>query len=401
MKKWPRKIIIYTSILFVAGNLFLIVKKDSKLDKIERLSKWEKVKTSDIQNKLSKSGIVIPEEEHPIYFDEEIGSFNQFLVKEGEEIDTGSPLFEYSSFNTNNQITQLETEISELEEKADHILSTIDQLEGLLTQAKKGQEEDQPEPLSIYTIQSDIYQKELEHELLLSEAAKLKEQVQIFEDQISGLTVKSPFTGVVSNVQESLSQPIMTISSKVPSIKGSLHEDDRQTVNEGMNVSVAISSQQEKMTGTISKVSSIPENESGEDQKSTYSFHVQLDDPVEDLLVGKHVDVDIILKESQNASVVPIKSIEKKNKEAFIYVLSPSGTIEKTAVQTGIKSNGKVEIVSGINKEEYLVPNAADINYQSGSSFTSPLIIEELSKKSLKKSFTEDWKYILKGFFAR
>ncbi|KAB2336773.1 efflux RND transporter periplasmic adaptor subunit [Cytobacillus depressus] len=398
MKNWKKRIIIALLVIFFSANLFLIVKKESKITRVERINHWENVKIGQLKNSLLTEGIVIPEEEYHVYFNENHGVFKQFYVKKGEEVSIGTPLFEYSPFNTSDEIGKLETEITELENKASSVDTAIDQLEALLDEARSGQKEKerQDELESVYNIQSNIYEKELEKEFYLGEAARIQEQIRKIEEKPDSIVVESEFDGYVKNVKYDLSAPVITISSKTPSIKGSLSETEIHKVEEGMKVSIG---NKEADIGTISDISPLPENEPEIDQESTYPIRIQVDNPSDDLIAGKHVNVGIILEEAAPALIIPETSIKKKKSGTFINVLSSSGTVEKRSIQTGIESNQKLEVISGVNKEDVFASNAEEVKYSTHSPFTTPIKIKELSKSSLKQSLKSKWKYIVRGFF--
>lgn len=348
---------------------------------------------------LFTQGVVVPIEEYPIYFNQQNGAFSKFFVKKGEVVSVGSELFEYIPINRDLEIIRLETEITELESLADSTDAAINQLEQLLTRAKSEQKDDEPELASTYWIETNIYKKEQEWEAIAAKINKLQEQLQRLQEASNHVVVNSEFDGYVKEIRHDLTDPIMTISSNVPSIKGSLNESELTKVQQGMKVSISVQPNEEPVIGAVSEVSPLPSGNPGIDEESTYSFNIQVGNPTDSLFVGKHVGVDIILNESIGALTIPVTSLSKK--KDFVYLLTSSGIVEKRAVQTGISNNGKLEIVSGINNDDIVITNYAEVEYGSESSFRTPIQMNKLSKSNLKESLKSEWKYIVKGFLER
>jgi HlyD family secretion protein len=401
MKK-PAKITLFLlSALFVGGNLYLTEKKDSKIEKIERVEEWQQVQIGPIKNVLKKPGVVTPSEEMPIYFDDAIGSFNQFLVKPGDEISQGTDLFEYSPHSIEQEVSRLEAEKNEADNKADSVESHIRDLESLLAQAKSDADEDNPNLDVIYSLEKEISQKELEQELLEDESSKLDEQLDQLNDRLDVLTVKSEFDGYVKEINPTLNNPVMTISSNTPSVKGALNEEEIHEVTEGMKVSISSPYDEKKREGQILNILQMPENEPNLENETLYPFFIQLNGDESGLHSGNHVNMDIILRESANALLVHKNSIKKAKKNSYLYVLTPSGTLEKRNVNTGIKEENNVEILEGLTSEEFVIKNAKYVQQKTGSLFTTTLEPKALEKKKVKEAFKKDWRYILRGFLSR
>ncbi|MBT2687183.1 efflux RND transporter periplasmic adaptor subunit [Bacillus sp. ISL-47] len=401
MKK-PAKITLFLlSALFVGGNLYLTEKKDSKIEKIERIEEWQQVRIGSIKNVLNKPGVVTPSEEMPIYYDDQAGAFNQFLVKPGDEISNGTDLFEYSPHSIEQEVSRLEAEKSEADNKADSVESHIRDLESLLTQAKSDADEDNPNLEAIYSLEKEISQKELEQELLENESEKLEELIDELNDRPDVVTVKSEFDGYVKEINPTLNNPVMTISSITPSVKGALNEEEIHEVTEGMKVLISSPYDEKKRDGQILNILQMPEKEPDLENETLYPFFIQLNGDESGLHSGNHVNVDIILRESANALLVHKNSVTKAKKNSYSYVLTPSGTVEKRKVKPGIKEGKKVEITEGLTPEEFVVKNAKQVQQKTGSLFTTTLEPKELEKKKVKEAFKKDWRYILRGFLSR
>ena len=85
MKWWKTIMITVLAILLVGVNLFLIIKDNSKVDKTLYVSSWTSAKEQDLEETMVTEGISAPQEEQYVYYDDNKGSFEGFMVKEGEE----------------------------------------------------------------------------------------------------------------------------------------------------------------------------------------------------------------------------------------------------------------------------------------------------------------------------
>ena len=86
MKKWKVGTLAVLATGFIALNLFLIEKKDSKVARTVLADKWTEVKKADIIERFETDAVIKPLEEYHYYFNDQDKEFQKFLVKEGEEV---------------------------------------------------------------------------------------------------------------------------------------------------------------------------------------------------------------------------------------------------------------------------------------------------------------------------
>jgi HlyD family secretion protein len=402
MKTWKKQTIAIISVLFTAGNLFLITKDKSKIERIEKIDHWQRAETGYIKNTLETSGVAIPAEEQKIFFDQNSGSFTQFLVKTGQEVSPGTPLFEYSPYNEESEIERLEAKQNELSDKAASVSAAISQLQSLLMQARSEATLEEPNTAVIYDLEKEISQKELEEDLLESESSSIDSQIDALESRSVPITVNSSTEGYVKEIKDDLENPVVTISSTSLSAEGSLNEAEALEVKEGMEASILGPSIKKELEGQVLEVSPAPENEPDTDLESMYPYVVQLSEPAaEELLSGTHVNIEVLLQEAENAVLVPAKSVHKGKKKEQNFVLTDAGRVDHRQVELGMREDKKQEILSGLEENEIIASRAKDVEYKNGSPFRTPLKLEKLSKTSLKTTIKDDWGYILRGFFSK
>lgn len=429
---WKKWTIIAVIALFVVVNFYLIFKKDSEVARSKYIDEWRTVKEQKLVLSKHKAGVVTPAEEENVYFQSGSGDFEQFLVKEGEEVHPGTPLFEYSPQNIETTIQQFEAEITKLENERDAIEDNIDDLEKIernLSKKKKDQEEDTSnKEVVASTILAQIYEKELQLSRVEAEIERLEDLVSISDDHLDGLTINSTISGVVKKISHDLQNPVVTITSTEQQIKGILEEEEVLEIEEGMKVIITSKTLKNKLESTISKVAVNPEQEPRVDTNSEYEFVVEFDDtapeigemdeadeetdaeldentdnqaeedaedPATQIFTGSHVDIKIITKEVEDALTLPEGAIRHSN----IYVLKNNGTIEKRKAKTGIKVNGVYEMTSKVEKGELVLLHPSKI--KNKTAFFTPIEVSKLKKKDLQEMRKKEiLKYLGRGILS-
>ena len=94
MMKKKRLSVIITSLvvsLFIGWNFYLLYGKESVIPKIAYVSTYEVVKEDEYERHFKNDGLVVPEEIVTMYMSEE-DAIDQWLVKEGVEVEAGDEL---------------------------------------------------------------------------------------------------------------------------------------------------------------------------------------------------------------------------------------------------------------------------------------------------------------------
>lgn len=405
LKKWQLVLLIATILLFLSFNIFLIKKEYSKIDKVEYLESWTAVKQGDLIKVMEKPGVTVSSKESNVYFDEGRGAFNQFLVKEGDEVTRGTSLYEYDPNNIDYEISQLEAQLNEIEEKITSLNSHISDLTDYKAELEI-ELDSEKEPnfrTSLYDLERDIYQKELEMDLLEDEASRFEDEIDNLEDNMESLIVKSEVDGIIKEVSTDLGNPLITISATTSSVQGMIREGEMNEVTEGLKAIVSSHNLKFKLFGTVMSLSKLPAEEPDVEKETMYPFKVELEAAPEDLLPGTHVAIEIITGEASGVMVAPQGSTYKKKDQEYVNILTPGGSIEKREIQTGLKVNGKAEIQSGAEAGEIVVIHKKPNTLKDGSKFITPIKFNKLNtiNRNSLAEMKKDWRYILQGFLTR
>ncbi|MGE8207076.1 efflux RND transporter periplasmic adaptor subunit [Heyndrickxia sp. NPDC080065] len=407
MKKWPY--ILALIILFIGVNIFLIEKKNNKIDRVHLISQWDTVKKDDLIESFPSNGVVAPSEYHYVYVDKEAG-FKQFLVKEGDTVETGTPLFEYSTSNIEIQKNLLDTEIERLKKQISSIDTHIQNLQSLLSSAKADERTDKskdkkdkkgtanPKVVS-YSIEMQINDKELEKEKLEQQVEQYESQKSNYDDEASNLKIVSNTSGIVKKISYNLKNPVITIVSNTPIIQGKLTEAQLSKVESGMKTVSTSSLFKGKIDGVIEKVSTTPKEKPKVEKKSFYPYEISLSDHDQKIQEGFHVTTQIITKEVKDANIVEKGSIVNNNKQYSLWVLN-RGLLEKKNIKLGLQVNGKQQVESGVELGNFYLNNPSMID-QSGS-FITHLKAGEINKSAIKDVGVKSaLKYVLIGILQR
>lgn len=395
---WKKWTIITVILLLITVNFTLIFLKDSKVARSKYIDEWRSIQEQNLTLSKQKEGVVAPSEVEHVYFQKGIGDFERFLVQEGEEVQPGTPLFEYIPQNMDMIITQYEAEITKLQKEQAALEDNIDSLRDLERELTRTIDEEEvgSSQESTANIQAQIFEKEYQLRSVEGDIERLGELVSMAENPKDSLIVHSVISGVVKEIRHDLENPVVTITSSEQQIRGFLEEEEMLEINEGMKVNIASKALKNKFEGYITKIAVNPEQEPQVGVKGQYEFVVEFDGVEETgsnesamFFTGAQVDLEIITKEVEDALTLPKGTI----KNGSIYVLMNNGKIEKRKVETGIKVSGIYEIEGGVEAGELVVHYPSNI--KDNTHFFTPIEMNKLEKKSLtemrKKDILKYW----------
>ena len=373
MKWWKTIMITFLAILLVGVNLFLIIKDNSKVDKTLYVSSWTSAIEQDLEETMVTEGISAPQEEQYVYYDDSKGSFEGFMVKEGEEVSSGSELFYYKTDSYVDAIAHLEAEKESVLKQLDGLEDRKDSLDSLLTSSSAEMEEFFL--MSESSIEMEIYETEAEINRLEGELEKYEDQIDSIDGKLPYLHEISDIDGTVKEINKDLSNPVITIASMEPVIKGKVPEAEHKKLQPGLEVLISLKNSNKNYKGIIETISAFPEGKPSVEKESTYPFTVVLNEPIEDLVHGAHVDMKIITEEVIDAITVPSESVHKSQ----VHILQ-DGKVAKREVKSGLKVKETQEIESGLEVEEVVVREPVSFEGET-ISFYTPLQFNQWEKE--------------------
>ena len=295
----------------------------------------------------------------------------ELLVKEGEDVTEGQPLFSYD-------MDQLQLSLDKQRLEKEQLVATIENYKSQIADLEKAEKKASGNNKLQYTIQIQSTQIDLK-EAELNLQAKEKEVAQS-EAVLENTTVVSPVTGRITGINENGSDnygnplPYITIQQAGSfRIKGILNELQRGGILEGMRMKIISRTDENQFwTGTVTLVDY--ESPSQENQNSMYygnysdsmlssskyPFYVELDSS-EGLLLGQHVYLELEADEEESSALSIDGAFLCYAEDGSNYVWAErNGKLEKRTVTIGEYNYmmGTVEILEGLTEADYIAfPN--------------------------------------------
>ncbi|QHA37954.1 HlyD family efflux transporter periplasmic adaptor subunit [Rossellomorea marisflavi] len=364
MKKLIRYSIVTVSLVFVGVNTYLIEKADSRVEREVRINHWELSRQETLREMLYKPGVVIPEEDQYLYFNDESATFKKFLVKEGEQIKSGTPLYEYEVTDQFQQRDVLKSEVEKLEEDASNVKDSISELSKLISSLPSPSSDEKDAPIeagalqSEYDIKREMVSKQLEADQLENQIKSLERQIAAIDSYETTLTVESSVSGTVKSLSHEIQNPLITIASDSTVVTTDLTEKEVDEVKENLNVRVKHDGKK-SLEGIITKVDRLPKADPHLKTESLYPAEVQVQEA--QWRPGQHVSLSIIMEEAKDAVTVPVSAIEKVDDQSYLWMMMKNGTVKKRKIETGLEVDGRQAITSGVKAGEMYVEEPDEI----------------------------------------
>ncbi|WP_231514980.1 HlyD family efflux transporter periplasmic adaptor subunit [Oceanobacillus salinisoli] len=411
-----KRVILLGTLLFIGINLILVyIDEEGRIDRISYIKEWSVSYKEDVSETLYTTGVFASESEEQVYFDEKLGSFQEFLVQEGDIISSGDGLYTYRVHNYNEMENKLLSEIEKINQDILSIEMAITEMEMTDISSLSSNSN----PLSNFNITEDEIEIEVELPESSNEAEMMKRQylvekekelsqkyaeltyaeTQLDELQTTGdtITVNSPYDGMVKTVDKSLEAPLITIVKTDLHVLGELTEDERKEVVEGLPVEVRLQGADAVIEGEVFNVGQSPESIEV-NRESIYPFSVGLmeEEDVDGIIQGYHADLAITLEESLGATVLPESVVFTDS----IWKMTEDGKLSNLLVDTGLKMDGVIEINSGVIPGDWAAKESIR-QFRNDATFITPLKINQLTRDSVALDESNWRRYFVIGFISR
>jgi HlyD family secretion protein len=398
LKYWKICVVLLVMILFIAGNLYMIFHKESKIPRFAYVGEMDDVRKTNLKETVETVGVTVPADYQTIHYNPNLGVVDQILVKKGQKVEPGTPLLQYESSELEKEKKQLELKKKRIQEQSKKLEEDVWQYEALKSSLQSKDLEEELMEAELQRIDLNINEAKYTKNLLDIELEDVESQITTLNEKMEQLVVESNVSGIVEKISHNVNEPLITISSIPPVIEGKIQEEQTVKLNLGQKTLVKVPAIQNKLlTGSILDISELPLREPDIDKKSFYPFTIQLDEPTDQLRIGYHVNITIITKEKNGAIVVPDKAVWKEGKKSFVFVIH-NGVLEKRKVKLGMKSGQKQEVVEGVTEKEWVIVQPSTW-LKEGMAVITPIHWERINKKTLNDwSKKEMLKYMIHGF---
>ena len=431
--------IVGAAVLFTGLNTYLLMKDDSKAERVAYIPEWSVVAEGTVEKTFPSKGVVRPSEEFNVFYDADEGPLAEILVEVGDRVEPGTELFTYGTERISGQEEQIVAEINRLNGEIDGVESQIESLESISIESLgendvrvERNEEDVQVDVDVHVdlsgiaesdVETAIAEAEADKEKLSAELSALEAEHNRLMDKKSNASVASDVAGEVTAINKDGENPVITIASTALEVQGILTEEQMKQAEVGQEVHLHSVLHGTDYAGTIEKIHSYPVKRPSLEEEAEYPFIVQFNtdiegdeegegvedsesadsqsDTDEELLPGAKLSMDVVVGRSENVPVIKESSSFSSGKERAVYQLADKGMVKRQKIETGLTFKGKQEVKKGLEKNDLIVTEPDDVA-AGGISFITPLQNKSLETKELKDlSKKQMAKYVLMGFFEQ
>ncbi len=285
------------------------------------------IKDEKLANNVNTSGTVLANEEVELK-SEESGKITNIYFREGSNVQKGDLLVKINDAELQAQL-----------EKAKYNLKLL---------------EDREYRQRVLLEREAISQED--YDVSLNELNVVKAEIELVKAQIEKTEIRAPFNGVIGlkSVSEgsfvNTSTVIATLQNINPiKIDFSIPEKYAGAVKNGDPVNFKIVGTDERYTGKVYAI-----EPKIDPLTRTLKIRAVYSNPSRDILPGSFADVELVLKEIDDAIMIPTHSIvpELKGQKVFLF---KNGQVVPQNVEIGIRTDQRVQVTSGLDKMDTLI----------------------------------------------
>ncbi len=285
------------------------------------------VSPSLLVNKISVSGSLVPFEEVELR-NEVPGRVVRLNLPEGKFVKGGTLLVKIFDDDLQANLSKLKSQLA-IQEK---IL------------------ERQSELLKINGISQNDYDQ------LSLQVSSIKSDIEVVKAQIRKTEVFAPFDGVIGlrNISPGAFIPSSTLLATIRmenklKLDFSVPEKYSGMINTGMGVKFTLQG------GASTYNASVMATEKGI-EASTRNLKVRavVENPSKELMPGAYTNVELLLSENSNALLIPTHAIIPQERSKSV-VVAKNGKAHFVEIETGIRTTGAVEVLSGVQPGDTVV----------------------------------------------
>ena len=175
-------------------------------------------------------------------------------------------------------------------------------------------------------------------------------------------TIKAPYDGAVTQrlvhtghfVQPAVSgrdQPLLVVQhSDVVRVVVYGPEADAGYIRPGAPATIRVQSLDKPLTGTVKRVAAALDTAT-----RTLRAEIELDNSAGQLSPGMYAYVSVLVAERKDALVIPATAVLSEQGKSYCLTVA-DGRIVRTPIEIGLRAGGEVEVTSGLNGEDQVVP---------------------------------------------
>ena len=336
------------------------------------------------------SGMVVSENLTEVKKDED-KAVSELLVKEGQDVKEGDPLFTYDTDKLQLSADKLDLEREQLNSSLEDYQTQIGQLER--ERDKVSANKKLQYTIQIQTAQVSLKEAELN---LKTKEAELKKAQELLENA----TVASPITGRIQSINESgtdnQGNPVAYITIQQTGsyrVRGTIGELQQGAIAQGDRIRMISRVDASKTwLGTVTLVdyeNPLKNDDSnrymvsGNDSSNTaskYPFYVELDS-IEGLIMGQHLYLERYL-EGAEATGIPLSSAYvcfEEDESAYVWAENSRGKLEKRSITVGEYNevSDTYDVTQGLTEDDYIAFPDTGVCHVGAPTSHTPVVSEE------------------------
>lgn len=283
------------------------------------------------------------------------GRVADVLVSLGQAVGAGEVLFELEKTEVESQLRQARADLASAEENK--------KLADINRENAKRKLDRYKELFDAGAVSKDTYEQYLlEYEKAMVKTAeasleRARAEVEVLETQLANMTVRAPFSGLVSKVAVNpgevvspSSQCVELVDVSQVKVAVSVGEDEVNKLKMGQECRVVVAAARaEPFTGRITAISP-----AADEKSKTFSVEVTLENPQGELKPGMYAEVHLVVGRAENALAVPVNAVQTRGEKQVVFVVE-GDTAKERAVVTGISDGKLVEIKEGLAEGDQVV----------------------------------------------
>lgn len=310
----------------------------------------EQSKRQPINAFLVLNGVVEPERKVDVY--SRLSAYvKQILREEGDQVKKDEPLalLDDTEIRINHKQAQLQLEQAKLTLQNEEI--NLKRVQELLNTKMIAEQEFQAVQATYNKAKLDFLSKQ--------------ENFKDLELQLGYTRIKAPVEGYITartievGSRVNVNQQVYTIEDFSPLlVKVFVPSTDIVNLKQKMVAEISTDAMSGKMfEGKIKLIHPRIDEQSG-----TVKVTLEVFDNTRQLKPGMFVETKILINNTPNALVVPKKSLNYKDNQAFVFVFDKtSREVSKRVVKTGIAEKDVVEILEGLQEGEPVITVGAEV----------------------------------------
>lgn len=336
------------------------------------------------------TGMVVSENLTEVKKDED-KAVSELLVKEGQDVKEGDPLFTYDT-------DKLQLSADKLDLEREQLNSSLEDYQTQIGQLEREREKVSANKKLQYTIQIQTAQVSLkEAELnLKTKEAELKKAQELLENA----TVLSPITGRIQSINESgtdnQGNPVAYITIQQTGsyrVRGTIGELQQGAIAQGDRIRMISRVDASKTwLGTVTLVDYenplknddsnryMMSSSDSSNTASKYPFYVELDS-IEGLIMGQHLYLERYLEGAETTGI-PVSSAYicfEEDESAYVWAENSRGKLEKRSITVGEYNevSDTYDVTQGLTEDDYIAFPDTKVCHAGAPTSHTPVISEE------------------------